>query len=155
MELTKGMFGSEFNAASPRFGIRSGQMRCPELVHNGGWYNRAGEKLGWGDLSDADLRRIKEELTEGEMFIVLYEQDAFWNFVNWNPGTIGSMCRTDQTADAPGSDYIAEKAFLLITPDAIHFVDKYGYCIDPTMALGRDLTCVVITKEKAREMICG
>jgi len=34
-----------------RMGLREGVIRCREEVHNGGWYNTLGEKLGWGDLT--------------------------------------------------------------------------------------------------------
>ena len=74
MRLTKGMFGHEFAPAQGAlFGFRAGQMRSNDYVHNGGWYNKAGEKLGWGDLSEEDMVRLMQELEDGEFFIILPE----------------------------------------------------------------------------------
>jgi len=47
-----------------KFGICNGQMRSCDFVHNGGWYNKSGEKIGWGDLSPSDMK-IKTEGRRG------------------------------------------------------------------------------------------
>jgi len=65
------------------FGLRQNQMRMDDFVHNGGWYNCKGEKIGWGDLSPNDIVRLSQELEDGEDFYVLGEQDSYWNFVKW------------------------------------------------------------------------
>ena len=72
--LKKGLYGHEFRHTSNLFGLGCGQMSAEggRVIKNGGWYNRSGEKLGWGDLSVEDLRRISCELEDGELFIILY-----------------------------------------------------------------------------------
>lgn len=112
--LTKGLYGHQFGPTSNLFGLHCGQIRGKDFVHNGGWYNRLGEKLGWGDLSTDDFFRIRRELEEGEMFIILGESDSFWNFVT-RPGLLGHNAVTKPDVEAPGVDYVAEKARYIIT----------------------------------------
>jgi hypothetical protein len=73
VQLTKGMYGTEFNRTSSLFGLRCGQMSRGQskITHNSGWYNKSGEKLGWGDLSLKHFKRIADEIAEDELFIVL------------------------------------------------------------------------------------
>lgn len=41
--------------------LREGQMRTGDsTVHNGGWYNTCGDKIGWGDGF------VKQNLPRGE-----------------------------------------------------------------------------------------
>ena len=132
-QLTQGMFGTEFRKRpeTALFGLHCGQIRGREFVHNGGWYNRAGEKLGWGDLSLVDFQKIAEGLEEGELFIILAESDSFWNFVE-RPGIIGSMAVVKPTADAPGVDYVAEKAMYIIGFMELYVIDRWGDCKEAT-----------------------
>ena len=125
--LSKGMYGSEFRNAETMFGIRCGQMRGRDMVHNGGWYNSAGEKLGWGDLAPEDFLRISAELEDGELFIILGEHDSFWNFVTSNPGPIGSCAKTEPTADAPGVDFVSDKCRYIIAKGQYYYVDQFGH----------------------------
>jgi hypothetical protein len=117
--LTKGMY--EDGSRDGLFGLWLGQLRGDELVHNGGWYNRKGEKLGWGDLSARDLARIAMELKDGELFVILGEQDSYWNFVKKNDFVRG---RTEvrPEVDAPGIGYVAEKCRYIIAPGVLYFV---------------------------------
>jgi hypothetical protein len=50
-------------------------MRAVRVIQNGGWYNRFGEWIGWGDLSPDDFRNIAAGLIGDERFIVLRESD--------------------------------------------------------------------------------
>lgn len=129
-QLTKGLYGHQFEQASNLFGLSCGQIRGKDFVHNGGWYNKLGEKLGWGDLSVEDFQRIRRELEEGEMFIILGESDSFWNFVT-RPGLLGHNAVTKPDVEAPGVDYVAAKARYIITkrPEGgfgMHIVDDYA-----------------------------
>jgi hypothetical protein len=153
-QLTKGMYGSQFVNASSLFGLRCGQMRGRDRIgHNSGWYNEAGEKLGWGDLSVADIRRISREIEPGELFIILGEQDSFWNFVT-HYGAIGSMCRTKPEAESPGVEYVAEKCCLIVAKDRVCFVDRYSAPREgATVVLGNGLRCEVLTAAAARALI--
>ena len=128
MKLIEGMFGSEFGnhtEASKAFGLRTGQMRSRETIHNGGWYNAVGSKIGWGDLNPADYEVIQRNLDDGDVFVILSESDSFWSFVTGNPGVIGSMCSTTPDASAPGQAYVIDKARMLITKDRVAYVDRY------------------------------
>lgn len=125
MKLTQGMFGSEFGAKKENpFKLQTGQMRAAaKMTHNSGWYNAAGEKIGWGDLAAYDMLEIKYNLEPNEVFIVLSESDSFWNFVM--PGRIaliGSMCETEPTEQSPGSEYVMQKMSYVITQDDVFYV---------------------------------
>ncbi len=125
--LTKGMYGDQFNPTGNLFGLHCGQMRGgkTKLTHNSGWYNKLGEKLGWGDLSSKDFQHISRELKDGELFIILGEQDSFWNFVT-GYGPIGSMCPTKPEVQAPGMAYVAEHARYIIARNQMYQVDCFG-----------------------------
>lgn len=127
-QLTKGMYGHEFRPTANLFGLRCGQGRGGDtkIGHNNGWYNRAGEKLGWGDLSAEDLQRISSELEDGELFIVLSEQDSFWNFVT-HVGIVGSACATKPEVEAPGVEFVATRCRYIVAQHQIYFVDDEDY----------------------------
>ena len=130
-QLTKGMYGGQFDPRGKLlFGLLCGQWRGgnTKLAHNNGWYNKSGEKLGWGDLTAEDFRRISSELEESELFIILSEGDSFWKFVKW-PETIthrciGSMVQVEPTVEAPGVDYVAEKCYYIIARNQLYYVDR-------------------------------
>ncbi|MBI2003282.1 hypothetical protein HYT45_03845 [Candidatus Uhrbacteria bacterium] len=126
-QLTKGMYGSQSNPTGGLFGLYCGQMRGgkTKLTHNSGWYNKLGEKLGWGDLTAKDFRRIAKGLKDGELFITLGEQDSFWNFVT-RYGAIGSMCAVKPEAEAPGAEYVAAHASYVIARNQLYQVDRFG-----------------------------
>jgi hypothetical protein len=153
MELTKGMFGEQFKPQSPAFGIRCGQMRGNDFVHNGGWYNRQGEKLGWGDLSHDDLRNLRDQLDEGQLFIILGESDSFWNFVT-EIGVIGSMCAVKPDINAPGPAYVAEHARFIIAHGRLILVDRWASHANRTWEHD-GLKFEVLTAEEAKRMILG
>jgi hypothetical protein len=94
-------------------GLRSGQMRAgpDKLTHNSGWYTAEGKKLGWGDLSQRDIAAILTTLPPGEAFIILNEQDSFWQFVT-RLGPVGDLCTTAPDAENPGQEYVLEHAML-------------------------------------------
>lgn len=109
-------------------GCKSGRMcGTGHRVHNGGWYNAAGEKIGWGDLDDDDLRRLADEMPRNGLLFILGEQDSFWKFVTFNPGIIGDMCQTSADEKLPGMDYIFDKVMIIIVAGAWHIVDRYGF----------------------------
>jgi len=127
MKLTKGMFGREFGPrVETEFNLYSGQMRAGQgkMTHNSGWYNAAGEKLGWGDLSAEDFGRIRALLKPGEAFVVLPEHESFWSFVQENRGFLGSHCLTSADAEAPGPEYVRECMTYLVTEEAIFVVTE-------------------------------
>lgn len=152
-QLTKGLYGHEFESKSRLFGLRCGQMRggSAKLTHNSGWYNKAGEKLGFGDLSTEDFQRIYAELNDDELFIVLGERDSFWNFVT-RPGLIGSMAEVKPDVEAPGVDYVADKAMYVIDRNSMYLVDNYGSRKE-TMVNVQGLPFKVLTREAVKALI--
>jgi len=149
--LIQGMYGSEFAPASNLFGLYCGQIRIEDLVHNGGWYNKQGEKLGWGDLDKADFLRIATELKDGELFIVLSESDSFWNFVT-KIGPLGSLCKTDPKIENPGKGFVAQKCNFIIGPCQLYYVDEYNSLKDSAVDI-KGLEFEVLTREKAKQLI--
>ena len=140
MLLTHEVYGSEgirTDRATSPFGFRLGQMRSQDLVHNGGWYNGNGERLGWGDLSPKDLQRISEEIPEGESFFILSEQDSFWNFVE-NVGAFGFLCSTKPEVSKPGIEYVHKFARFCITHGKIVSFSRYPSEVGSTIVIGRD-----------------
>jgi hypothetical protein len=128
MLLEKGCFGHEFQGKKiPGFEfLTCGQIRSHETFgHNSGWYNKLGEKLGWGDLNKNDIQKIIKALPADELFITLGEQDSFWNFVT-EIGMIGSQCKTRTSAEAPGIHYVAEHCRYLIKKDGIYTKEFYS-----------------------------
>jgi len=93
-------------------------------VHNGGWYNKAGEKLGWGDLSVKDMKYICDSLNADELFIILGEQESFWDFVS-DLGHSAQTATTRPEIDAPGVDYVAEHALYILAKGKLHVVAHY------------------------------
>lgn len=142
-QLTRGMFGMGDVRVDPRvaratFGFSSGHCTSPDFVHNGGWYNKTGEWLGWGDLSPADLRRLVEILEEGEMFVILYESHR--PMVQGQPDTTPA--------------YLAEKAVYVVVKGDLYYVDHRGDSADKeTVDLLYGLTAKVLTPEAFAEML--
>ncbi len=154
--LTKGMFGHEFGRpgeASSLFGLRCGQIRSKDYVHNGGWYNRQGEKLGWGDLSLDDLQRIEQQLEEGELFIILYEADSFRAFVR-SPGIIGSRSVVNPDIEAPGVQFVAERCCIIIAHGRLCYVDRYGEQREKSFACD-GVRFEVLAPEEAKQFIAS
>lgn len=150
MRLTQGMYGSQFDRKDSLFGLCCGQIRYPDdAAHNGGWYNQAGEKLGWGDLSQADVFRIGCELEPGEMFIVLSESDSFWNFVT-KLGMVGPMHEVQPTAEAPGVEYVAKSCRYIILRGRVLWVQDER----PGWARANS-ELHHITRDEARKLMLG
>ena len=143
--LTQGMYAE----GNELFGIHNDQIRGYDFVHNGGWYNQKGEKLGWGDLSIDDIETISLELKEGEAFVVLSERSSSWNFI-LSP-------EIDVPVDAPGVDYIAKHAMLVILPCKVIQFNDYTeeQDVSNTKIIGRNhvtgapLTAVTIARSGA------
>ena len=153
-QLTKGMYGHQFNPTDRTFGIACGQIRNRDMIHNGGWYNKAGEKLGWGDLSPDDFMRIRRELEDGELFIILYEQDSFWNFV-LRPGLIGSMAQVKPDVEAPGVDYVTQKCAYIIGNGKFYVVPDYRMAADAETMERDGMLFSVLSRDEAKNLIAG
>lgn len=155
-QLTKGMYGRESgpDPASQPFGLHRGQMRGNDLVHNGGWYNRRGEKLGWGDLSAEDIVRISREIAEDKIFIILSEKNSSSDLFTCSGATC-SLAQTKRNMEVPGPEYVAEKCFIIIGHGEIWWVMDDEYLRQPneeTMEY-RDLTFKLLKRTEAKKMI--
>jgi len=160
--LVKGMYGG-FKDASDLFGIREGRCLSDDYCHNAGWYNKAGEKLGWGDLRLDDMQRIACNLEEGELFIILGEQDSFWKHVERidGPASMG-MVKVDKEAEMdPGKEHVIKTARFAIAPGKVYALpSKYPSHEDKSgpVLLGdhrSSATCEAerISREKFKELM--
>ncbi len=133
-------------------GLINGLVRKDDFIHNGGWYNKKGEKLGWGDLSVDDFRKISSNLVGSDLFIILNENAAFWNFVTHNPGFTGAMCTVNPDAESPGFEYVAEKCIYVIAKYRFYFVDRIGDTDGETIKR-RGLVFKVLKKDDVKAFI--
>lgn len=100
-QLPIGVYGNESIGIAGPFGLRYEQMRDTQVVvRNAGWFNKRGERLGFGDLSRGDLVGISEGLNQNELFVVLNDDDSYRSFtrgeVPWDKFQI------------PGIEYIVD-----------------------------------------------
>ena len=110
------------------------------IVHNGGWYNQNGDRVGWGDLSPQDLKKVSEVLDAGEVFVVLREMDAYWDL----PSRLGRG-----RMDDPGKEYLVEYACFAVVKDCIYVVDR-----DDGKDMGRDGVIIKnLPRDKFKEML--
>lgn len=111
-------------------GCREEQIRSDDLVHNGGWYNAKGEKLGWGDLSSDDFINLARKLSpkDGPLF-VLGEQDSYWKFVDNincdNTSPTGFSHDVDEKEKNPEFQYVLEHARWIVWEGCVFNVDRY------------------------------
>jgi len=120
-QLSKGLYMRESNPTSTLFGLCCGQTRDKDgqIVFKGWWYNKDGERLGWGDLSIDDFERIKSELNDGEFFIVLKDNDRRWNLAI-------KKSQDELDIEAPGIDYVAENCRFVITSGQSYIIEESG-----------------------------
>jgi hypothetical protein len=116
------MFENDVRPARAAYGLYSGQTRGEEFLRNVGWYNSAGERLGWGDLSRDDIRRLMSELPANQYFVILGEVDAYWNFMR--------RATAERTAgldiEAPGIEYLIEFARYAVTKGHFNGINRHG-----------------------------
>lgn len=117
---------ADFEKKPSMFGLRIGRITIANnAAHNGGWYNREGKKIGWGDLDWKDLERVARELPVGESFIVLGERESYWNFVT-HLSPIGAANTTDRSETAPGIAYIKDNARIVVRGGKIYYRSYSG-----------------------------
>jgi hypothetical protein len=143
VELTPEIF--EKRDTNP-FNIVCGQMKSYDLVHNGGWYNKKGQKLGWGDMDPTTFKEIAQHLPSDEVFIVLPESASHWDFVKFT----STHAVVDATALNPGPTYCAEKASYFVHGGVTYrVISKYDSLAkageQENMSLGNRSTPMVIT----------
>ncbi|MES3005153.1 MAG: hypothetical protein V4690_03545 [Patescibacteria group bacterium] len=143
-QLTKGVYGTEFNATqNAPLGLRCGQMKAGnKITHNHGWYNKFGERLGFGDLSADDFQRIMTEIEGDELFITLGEEDSHHGLMSDHP---------ELEYDAPGVDYIVQHC---------RYVVRRGQCLrvdevrpDNSLFLHNGINFTITSKEGVRKIL--
>ncbi|TSC89140.1 MAG: hypothetical protein G01um10143_521 [Parcubacteria group bacterium Gr01-1014_3] len=137
-QLVRGMYP---HVGVGPFGLSIAQMRFEgKVAHNCGWYNKSGEKLGWGDLSIEDFGQISRYLMDDEIFVVLSES-ATNDFAGALP--------TEESLQAPGVEYVAENAMFIIAKRRVYRVDDSP--IAPKH--WRGLIVEILTREAATALI--
>lgn len=142
--LTKGMYLEGTQNRSTLFDIWNGQMREQRIVHNGGWYNRACEKLGWGDLNAGDLLRISHSLQKEEFFVVLPESSSTLGL-----GITGSMSPSERQTVI---DYIATNCRYIIAQDVIYVPDRFESKQEETR-IDRGVLMTRIPRDTVKQML--
>ena len=146
--LTLGMYGSEFNAKH-HYGLYCGQMNSGVKGHNAGWYNARGEKLGWGDLSEANVEKLMDRLPVGECFFVLSESDSYWDFVV-DVGQFGWTAKTAPSEKFPGIEYVLKRACFVVVKHATIYVNDYPPASERHDTRGNKITRVRSWEELLR-----
>lgn len=95
------------------------------VVKNAGWYNVLGQKIGFGDLSPLDVRRIARQIPENEMFIMLHQIDSHEEIMRASSAKIGYPAG-DFSVEEPGIEYVAEHAMYAIEHGIAYKVDRYS-----------------------------
>lgn len=137
-QLTKNMY----RQGSQLFDLSDGQLRrgASKVTHNSGWYNQAGESLGWGgDLSVSDMQHIQDGLEPGELFILLGDQGA-----RFPRSRIPDL-------DCPGAAYVAEHCCYIINKKNILMVAQSH--VKPWDING--VMPKIISRTTAKKMIIG
>ncbi len=124
--LIKGMFGTQRRRNETFLKLKCGKIHANRVRKDCGWYNKKGEKLGWGDLSPDDFLNIKRLLKPAELFIVLSRSDSQDAFVTEHSSIMGSLSEVTPDIEAPGVEYVAETCIYIITNDTIYMVDSYA-----------------------------
>lgn len=144
MSLTKGLYSK--NLGTPkRFGLVLGRIvynREIRICKNAGWYNKKGEKLGWGDLETNDLIRIASNLQDDELFIILPELKSYWDFQG--------NSEDDSCYDI---EYIAEKAVFILARNEYYMVANSFHASQGNVFTIKDMTFLVMSSPKALEFI--
>lgn len=72
--LINKLYGTRRSPRSHLFGLKCGQRRVGEvLIKKAGWFNRKGQKMGYGDLDASDFAEIARGLQADESFIIIPE----------------------------------------------------------------------------------
>jgi len=152
--LTKGMYGSEFRTTVGLFGLFCGQMHPmlhTRMAKNSGWYNRLGERLGWGDLSTTNFQQISKD---DELFIILGEQDSFWNLAT-KRGIISAQAVAKPDVKAPGVEYVADHCRFVIAKGCVYIVERFEGLHGEAVKVRNGVTLQVLSREEAKKLIAN
>ena len=104
--------------------IGSGNCVVHDTVHNGGWYDLRGVKLGWGDLDPSNIEELRTRVGADDALLVLHESASYWKFVTdiKGPASLGYVT-TDDGEKHPGIDYVMKHVFMVIHNNTVFYVD--------------------------------
>lgn len=123
--LKKGMYGDEEYPKSNLFRLRTGQSYVErKILHNAVWFNKDGERLGWGDIAKKDIDQIAAFLEEGEMFVFLHESDANWDFYR-HKGPDGERYEIIPKKDSLGTEYIGKYATYFVIRHRPYYIERF------------------------------
>jgi hypothetical protein len=150
--LTKGLY--EWNRKkkpSNLFGISFGAIvpRDFRFAKNAGWYNENGEELGRGDLAGTHIERLRNELLDGELFIILYESDSWEKTIEEahkrNPKKVGK-------GKVPGKHYVATRAWIIVAKNIVYEVQDSAIFLKG-MGIRNGIRTKIISRQEAYELI--
>jgi hypothetical protein len=134
-------------------GVRVGNCVTKDTIHNGGWYDLRGVKIGWGDLSPKNLEELRKNIGADDALLVLSEKDSYWNFVKTikGPAFMGHVT-TNGGEKHPGIDYVMDHLRLAVHNNKIWHCDRYETCkVDGLTTLGNDVPAVRTIKENMKK----
>ncbi len=112
-----------------RFGFQPGQWLdalSGYHVHNAGWYDETGKRIGFGDISLRNLVAVANGLKDNERFIVLCEEDAtserkYYTWLDTHPKEpVGVLVHH------PGMGYLAAHCLFIVCPGALFTLNTRG-----------------------------
>ena len=88
-----------------RWGLHSGQVRTRRITRGCQWYDKYGNRLGFGDLNTVDLRRIAADLGPEDLFLAVENQSALAaesDLTGPQPITVGELVKRSSYAITQG-----------------------------------------------------
>lgn len=138
---------SRDRAPSHRFDLGDGQCLTDSFVHNGRWFNRQGQLLGYGDLSEHNLSTIADELEAGELFLVMREYDFCIDIKNRKGTYDWESLPTDERRQ-----YVYDHTTFLVAPGKVY--EMGGFAQDGTTRTARGgLIIQHMSRERFMQMI--
>ena len=150
--LVKGMY--EWNGKkrpSNLFGISFGAIvpRDFRFAKNAGWYNENGEELGRGDLAGMHVEKLRNELLNGELFIILYEEDSWEKTIEdahkRNPKKVG-------IGKMPGKHYVAARAWIIVAQNVVYEVQTSAVFLKGA-GMRNGIRTKIISRQEAHDLI--
>lgn len=86
--------------------LNMGQCGDDSFGHNAGWYDKHGQKIGWGDIGKIEVNTIPLLLKPGQVLITTGEHASFWDVPK------------DMNPEFPGIDYVIKHARLIFMSTA-------------------------------------
>lgn len=127
------------------FGLMLGQSHGPAaIIRLAGWFNKNGERLGFGDLNSENFAAIANGLQPGEFFVVLESYNADIAQYNKKHGT-------QLSNDAPGIEHIMQHAVYVVGSNQCYYVND---SVDSGVSINqRGTVFQTITKADVQQLL--